>query len=281
MKLTYLLPLLGLSILSGCAAQTSNEGDQGASADEAVATGVTPGTFRLYDQPGHVPSGCDIYTKLELANDGGAKATLSEQVGGMCMIAVLPNLRSFHLHQTGDGCGSKIYEGKRTTADGVDSIKITDNRTRVCMDMVAAAIVVEETTPGFPGPITTTKYSMPDAPAPEQVTVEGDLFHSFGIGGENTGTSINTGKEVYELVLDASEAKEFVDGKHARVKGTKTLLSGVETHDRPAIDVTDILVCPNPGWIDCMPGPGRANPLCASDARSWISASCPGVGFAD
>src|SRR5262249_5384311 len=114
-----------------------------------------------------------------------------------------------------------------------------------------------------------------------EVTVEGDLFTSFGIGGENTGRSISVGSDVFELVLDKSEDKLFVDGKFARVKGKKTFLSGVETHDRPANDVQDILRSPDPGWINCMPAREPRGPVCVAENRNWISANCPGVSFAD
>src|SRR5438552_871153 len=83
------------------------------------------------------------------------------------------------------------------------SIIVTDHRTRLCMDMLVAQVISEETVPGFPGPITTKLYSMWPAP-PAEVTVTGSLFTSFGIGGENTGRSIKTGKDVFELVLDAA-----------------------------------------------------------------------------
>src|SRR5262249_16940701 len=106
--------------------------------------------------------------------------------------------------------------------------------------------------------------------------------HSVGIGGENTGRSIKSGNDVFELVLDASEAALFVDGKLARVTGTKTFLSGIETHDRPAIDVKEILVCPNPTTINCIPPvTGGAASLCARANRDWIELKCAGVSYLD
>ncbi len=286
MKLASIVSLLSLSILAGgCAAATDGEegaDDQGVSSEDALITGITPGTFKLYGEPGHVASGCDVYTKLVLSKIGGAKATLSEEVGGMCQLAIMPNLRSFRLHQTGTSCGSKIYEGHRKVTGGVDKIKITDHRSRMCMDMLAAQLVVEETVPGFPGPITTTLYSTWETPAAESVTVEGKLFASVGIGGENTGRSIAAAGGMFELVLDASEQKQFIDGRLARVKGTKTLLSGVETHDRSAINVDELLVCPKAGSINCMPPvQGGSASLCAPANRSWIEAKCAGVSYLD
>src|SRR5262249_28159072 len=153
--------------------------DQGVSADEAIKTGLTAGTFEMYSDSGHKPSGCDVHTRLTLSNP--AKAGLEEVVGGMCMIAIQPNARSYRLHQTGTSCGSKIYEGSFNGKDGVHSIKITDHRTRLCMDMLVAQVISEETVPGFPGPITMKLYSMWPSPAASSVTVTGTLFHSFGI----------------------------------------------------------------------------------------------------
>ncbi len=281
MKIAHLLSVVSLALVAGCAAQTDSEGDdQGVSADEAIKTGLTPGVFEMYGDPGHQPTGCDVHTKLTLANP--AKATLEQVVGGMCMIAVMPDLRHYRLHQTGTSCGSKIYEGSFHGKDGLHTIKITDNRSRLCLDLLVAEVISEETVPGFPGPITTKLYSAFPKPEASAVTVEGTLFHSVGIGGENTGFSVRTKDSVLELVLDAADQKAFSEGKLARVQGTSTLLSGVETHDRKAIDVTDLLVCPDAGTIDCMPPvAGSAAKLCSGENRSWIEAKCKGVSFVD
>ncbi len=280
MKIAHLLSVVSLSLLAGCAAQTNAEDadSQGVSADEAIKTGLTPGVFEMYGDPGHTPTGCDVHTRLTLSNP--AKATLEQVVGGMCMIAVMPDARSYRLRESDGGCGSKIYTGSFHAKDGEHSIKITDNRTRLCLDVLAANVVSEETVPGFPGPITTTLYSMWPKPASSDVTVEGTLFHSVGIGGENTGFSVRESDgTVLELVLDAAQQSEFIAGKVARASGTSTLLGGIETHDRKAIDVKDLLVCPDAGTIDCMP-PTSAK-ACAPANRSWIEASCKGVSYVD
>jgi hypothetical protein len=282
-----LLSVSALVGLMGCAATTDQEDDdQGVSTEEAFTTGITPGTFRLYNDPGHVITpGCDIHTKLQLSNIGGAKATLSEEASGLCQVAIAPNRRAFRLRQTGGSCGSKVYEGHRNVTGGVNKVKITDHRSRMCMDVQVAQVIVEETVPGFPGAITTTLYSTLKAPPvpPASVTVEGNLFTSFGIGGENTGRSIQLGNgDVFELVLDASEQSRFASGKLARVKGKKTFLSGVETQNRAAINVDDLLVCPNAGAINCMPPVnGSAQSLCAPANRSWIESKCAGVEYLD
>jgi hypothetical protein len=271
MKTAYLLSVVSLSLLAGCAAQTDAED---ASADEAIKTAtLTPGVFEMYPDPGHVPSACDVHTKLMLSNP--AKAKLDEVVGGACLLAIMPNERSYALHQTGTSCGSKIYEGSFHAKDGEHRIKITDNRSRLCLDLLLAQIVSEETVAS----VTTTKYSMWPKPTATAVTETGTLFHSVGIGGENTGFSVRTSDDVFELVLDASAQKTFAAGKIARVEGTSTLLSGVETYDRKAIDVSDLLVCPDAGTVDCMPP--TSSKLCSGDNRAWIEASCKGVSFVD
>ena len=115
-------------------------------------------------------------------------------------------------------------------------------------------------------------------PAPVlETTVEGDLFRSFGIGGENTGASIKTANEVFELVLDDAQRVRFVSGQKARLTGKKTLLSGVETHDRSALLVSKLLVCPVERMtINCMP-PVAPGGFCSNEDGAWLQANCANV----
>jgi hypothetical protein len=250
---------------------------------EAVAAKVTPGSFKLYSQPNATPNpGCDVHTKLDLKAEYRSTASLQEAVGGSCEIAVFPNQRTYRLRLEGTDCGSRIYAGFRKKDGESYAIKITDHRTRLCENVVPAAIIVEETVPGFPGPITTTTYSNNAPAAGAQQTLEGTLTRTFGIGGENTGASIATASGMVELILDDGERNLFVDGKKARAKGISKLLSGVETRNRKALDVQELLVCPSAGHINCMPGPNvRLSNLCASGNRSWIQANCAGVLYTD
>ena len=200
----------------------------------------------------------------------------------MCQLAVRPNLRTYRLRLAGTDCGTRVYAGSRKVDGKSFAIKITDNRARLCENVVAAAVIVEETEPGFPGAITTTKYSYDGAPVapPADVTLEGTLTRTFGIGGENTGMSIATKTGMVELILDAGEQNQFVAGKKARAIGASKLLSGIETHDRKALDVKSLLVCPNAGFVDCMPGPNvRLSSLCSTDSRTWVEANCAGVQY--
>jgi hypothetical protein len=97
---------------------------------------------------------------------------------------------------------------------------------------------------------------------------KGTLVHTVGIGGENTGFSAKIGGKTIELVLDGAAQKSFVEGRVARITGTATTLSGVETHDRPAIKVSDLLVCPAPhATLDAMP------PVSAD--THWMEQNCP------
>jgi hypothetical protein len=274
---------LAMACSSADAGDESHGDSDNVNEQDATTAKVTPGSFKLYSKPHTVPSaGCDVHTALDLKADVYSTASLQESVGGLCQLAVMPNPRTYRLRLASTDCGTRVYTGSITKNGNPWSIKITDNRARTCENVIAAAVIVEETEPGFPGPITTTKYSMDASPAPAQVTLEGTLTRTFGIGGENTGRSIATASGMVELILDAGEQNQFVAGKKARAKGVSKLLSGVETHDRKALEVSELLVCPDAGHIDCMPGPNvRLSNLCAGDNRSWIQANCAGVQFTD
>lgn len=290
MKLRSLfLFVVAAGLAAGCAVDTSDGGEQAGdgddvTVDEANAAKVSPGTFKLYAQPRAKPNAsCDVHTRLTLAAATYSTATIEEALSGFCELYVEPNPRTYRLRLAGTDCGTRIYAGSVTKKGKRYSVKITDNRARLCENVVAAAVIVEETIPGSPAPSTTTKYSYDGAPtdAAGTATLEGTLMSTMGIGGENTGRSIKTSSEMVELILDAGEQNQFVEGKKARAKGVIKLLSGVETRDRKALDVSELLVCPNPGYVNCMPGPNvRLSNLCAADNRSWVTANCPGVSFA-
>lgn len=161
---------------AGCAASTT-DADADVSTSEIRTLSVTPGKFRLFDEPNHVPNPeCERFTDLELTADG--QAHLRDGLGGRCALVALfdPNERAYSLKVTHTACGAKVYEGARRVPAGpaataMASIKITDNRTNVCKIMVPAQIVVEETSPGFPGPITLTMYSDDRPQADREVVV--------------------------------------------------------------------------------------------------------------
>lgn len=214
----FLLAAATASLTAACSADTSEAGaDDGdgddVSVDEANAAKVMPGSFKLYSQPHANPNpGCDVHTRLTLAAGAYSTAKIEEGLDGFCEIYVEPNPRTYRLRLAGTDCGTRIYAGSVTKKGKKYSVKITDNRTRLCENVVAAAVIVEETVPGFPGAITTTKYS----------------------------------------------------------------------HDGQPVTGPGGLVCPAPGYVNCMPGPNvRLSNLCAAENRRWVSANCPGVSYLD
>lgn len=201
MKLAALAALALASFhLAGCAADT-DAGSEVGSEDDLARARVAAGTFRLYEEARHTPSAnCDVYTRLDLANDRGGRATLQQELGNtsVCRIAVNPEVREYSLRLTGTSCGSKVYEGSRRVAlgpatTGLASIKITDHRTRVCEDIVPGMIVVEET-----GKPTSYSYDGPlpvagSFPAGDANSLSGKLFAAMKThaksGGSNPGVT--------------------------------------------------------------------------------------------
>ena len=266
--------------LAGCGAAegTASEGDLDiASAEEAIAPQLT--SFKLYEEPGKIPNRvCDIHTRLDLATfTRTARARFVNLVDGLCEIYVEPNDRTYNVRLTAQPCGSKVFEGVRRTAEGVAKVRITDHRTRLCKDLPPAKIIVEETVPGTSGLTTTTLYSAP-VPSSTTVTLEGTLRETMGLGGENTGVSLETETSLTELVLTDAQRNAIVDGRYAQVKGTTTVLTGIETGQRGAVEVSDLLVCPAPGeTLNCMPRINvRLSNLCAPENRAFIG-RCPNV----
>jgi hypothetical protein len=138
---------------------------------------VSPGKFRLFSQPNHVPNPeCEIFADLEIKANG--QAHLTDGLGGRCALTALfqPNPRDYTLRVQVDACGTKTYEGSRRVAidpstTGLATIKITDQRADVCMHVaLPAQVVVDETVPGYPGPITQRMYSADEA-APQEHAV--------------------------------------------------------------------------------------------------------------
>ncbi|MFO0675912.1 MAG: hypothetical protein U0169_05220 [Polyangiaceae bacterium] len=166
------LSLLAVGVVvAGCSVESS-EADADADLDtstseDAIRASVTPGTFKLYANAGTTPDAfCDLHDKLELVNAPLGIAKISATLEGLCELAPPHNDRSYNLHAAGTSCGSKIYTGRAKVNGGWNTVRITDHRSRTCRDIQPAKIVVEETTPGFPGRVTTTLFSanVPVAP---------------------------------------------------------------------------------------------------------------------
>jgi hypothetical protein len=113
-----------------------------------------------------------------------------------------------------------------------------------------------------------------------EVTLEGELTSVAGIGGESTGFAIDDPKAgLTELVLDLKERSAFVEGRVARVRGMQTTLSGVESGERSAIEVSRLTVCPRPNAsVNCMPPVQPGNTLCGED-QEWAEKNCTGIRF--
>jgi hypothetical protein len=132
--------LLSFSLAAvGCAApaETTSEGSAALVNDE--------GDFKLYDEAVSADPQCDLHTVLNLAHqriDGALRARLADAAEGVCRINVAPDAREYVLVSAGDDCGSKIYTGKSLTSAG--TIRITDNRARLCNDYVPAIVVEEQ-----------------------------------------------------------------------------------------------------------------------------------------
>ncbi len=138
-----------------------NDGNE-VSVEEAIKANAKPGSFKLYGRPNVTPNrDCDLFTQLDLKADYYSTATLSSGVAGVaCEIAAADDKRTYRLKLAETDCGTKIYTGSRTVKGERNEIKITDNRARVCEDVIAAVLIVDETTSSG----TVTRYSHVDRP---------------------------------------------------------------------------------------------------------------------
>ncbi len=154
MKLRTLSALLIASsaavLAVGCAATAHDEeAPDGEEQEQDITARVTPGTFKLYDAPHAAPdASCDLHTKLELSAGYYSVAKLENALTGTCELASPPaDLRQYRLRLDSTSCGTRIYAGTRKKDGQTYAVKITDNRARICEDVVAAAVIVEETRP--------------------------------------------------------------------------------------------------------------------------------------
>lgn len=117
----------------------------------SFAADFKTGSFELYQQIGYVPRGkCDIGSTLVLdqAEIMENLAFLSNFVAGVCEVRVDPNPRYYKISsETPDSCGSVTYKGSRRAQDGLYELKIVDNRSRTCQDLIPALVVVTEKGP--------------------------------------------------------------------------------------------------------------------------------------
>ena len=99
--------------------------------------------FKMYADHHVTPNpNCDVHVELKLKIRGNrATATLTNSLAGYCEIYVIPNVRTYQLVKIGTSCGSTVYAGIN---DRNDTLNLTDNRTRICDDIIPALIGIEE-----------------------------------------------------------------------------------------------------------------------------------------
>lgn len=117
----------------------------------AMAAEFATGSFELYGTPHFQPNGfCDRGVKLTLDRTQlqGNVAFLENFLHGACEIFVPANPRHYKITSvTDDGCGSRVYRGTAQGARGQHEIEITDNRGRLCENVIPALVVVTERGP--------------------------------------------------------------------------------------------------------------------------------------
>lgn len=99
------------------------------------------GMFAMFNTPTPSP-GCATGTALTLdkAAVSGSILLMHEFVQGFCEIYVMPNERYAKVQSITESCGSVILKASR---NGQEEITVTDNRTRLCEDLLPALIVME------------------------------------------------------------------------------------------------------------------------------------------
>ena len=116
----------------------------------ATAADFATGRFTMYADPHHkVEAFCDHGTTLTLDKGAlnGNTALLENFLKGACEIFVPANPRLFKIASiTDDGCGSTVMKGSYQSNRGTVEIEITDNRKRMCENVIPALIVVKEKT---------------------------------------------------------------------------------------------------------------------------------------
>ncbi|MBC87441.1 MAG: hypothetical protein CL677_09725 [Bdellovibrionaceae bacterium] len=144
MKLSKLFVTLAALSLSALAQATSLHPD-------TYNSTILTGQFDMLSQPEfmHRPGGCDVGQKLVLTNTDrvGPLALIKNHVYGLCEVYANPDERYVELQIGQAGCGSKLYTGSHAGPDGTINIEIIDHRTRLCRDLVPAAVIMNITYP--------------------------------------------------------------------------------------------------------------------------------------
>ncbi len=195
---------------------------------------------RLFENPGEL-TGCDRSINLELTNGtNGLVAILGEQIFGSCEIYIPRHVRAYGLKAQADDCGSHRYVDEETEGELID---ITDHRTSVCKDLQPHQIVVSEVRnerlEKFAGQVLNENL--------EVLTYTGTLVADHAIGGETTGYGIEVsdqvGIRIIELDLETNGLQGLfhsLENLAVVVKGSFTIVSGVETGSRQVLVVSEL-----------------------------------------
>jgi hypothetical protein len=108
--------------------------------------------FKLYrERNQQIDAFCDQYTELKLTSNGfRATAVLTPKVQGACEVLPRGQARTYLLKFKDDGCGSKVFrslnnfDGEEIPEEHSAPLEITDNRGRLCENVIPALIVVKE-----------------------------------------------------------------------------------------------------------------------------------------
>jgi len=133
-----------------------------------AAPALQGGSFDLYSVPNYESTFCNLGTGLILDRGRflGEVAVLEDFVKGSCKVGVRPNTRFMKITLARLSCGSRIYQGGFTTADGFVAATITDHRHRLCKDLVPAKIIVSlEPAEGPAVYLYSQDYRAPENPA--------------------------------------------------------------------------------------------------------------------
>lgn len=189
MKTRPLAAVLALLVAfaTGCGGGSSDAASVGADDQDVIAgKGIAPGAFLLLDAPRIEPDPfCQRFVALRIEKgDRHASAHLENGVDGPCEIYVAPNERSYRLGNAQvDECGTSHYFASGVVAERPARLHLIDNRTRSCEDVIAGAIVVEETTTDESGEEhTSIHYSADNLPEVEPLD-----------GGAAPGSAIDAG----------------------------------------------------------------------------------------
>lgn len=242
------LSLLLAAALTACGQANDSTSDLNNIASKSDnSASIQEGAFKMYEEARFQPSAfCDVHTTLILKNsDEGIIAHVSNDLDGVCELAVFPNLRTYKLTATSTSCGSTTYSG--TIIDGANdniptTIEVIDHRRRICRDIVPARIILNEVI--APKHVRTLySYDMKIA-AIKTTSVSGTLLRLYAIGGESTGYGLQLADgKIIELALESAELiNSFVDGREAKVTGTYKYIQGVEIPQRQILVVKSMTV---------------------------------------